>query len=184
MLLIVSHFGFPHNASRSRSQRNQVTIQCSQKDLILIDGDISGAAAGGIFRQLSTVLPDQLARTRIEGLHHIIGMGKVHHSLVDDRFLLLMPILHRPRPRQAQPPNILAIHLLQWAVSAGAVIATPTQPIGGIGISKDGVGDRNKVRLLCTHWADSRYDDPHEEPMESHGKELTKSHEWYTYTPF
>jgi len=39
------------------------------------------------------------------------------------------------------------------------VIATPPQPVAWIGISKDRVGDRNKVRLLCAHWADSRCDE-------------------------
>ena len=144
-LLIVGHFGFPNHVPRFRCQRHQVSIRCAQKDFILIDGDIPGDDVADVFRQLSTVLPDQFPCSGIEGLHHVAGMGKVHHSLVDDGFLLLRPILHRPRPGQAQLGNILAIHLLQRAVSAGAVIATPSQPISWIGILKDGVGDRNEV---------------------------------------
>ncbi len=53
--------------------------------------------------------------------------------------------MHGPDPLQAEPTDVVAVHLVQGTVAPGLVVPPPHQPIGGIGITEHRVRDRAEV---------------------------------------
>ena len=84
--------------------------------------------ASGIALKLSSILPQQVTRSRVKGLDHALGVGEVHDAAVDDGFLRHSPGLHGPRPGELQSVDVLGCHLIQGAVTGGTVVTAPPQP--------------------------------------------------------
>ncbi len=108
----------------------------------------SKAAAHGGRRRLGAVavLPDQLARLRVERLQRVPRVVEIDDAVVDDRRGLAgAPFAHRPRPDEPQVLHVAGRDLRQRAVVGCVVIAPQHQPVAGIGIAQHRVGHRHVI---------------------------------------
>src|SRR5207244_8358695 len=102
----VRHFGIPNELTCTRVYGNDVSVTGCGKDLVAEYGQVSlnasaGIAAGCRLTGCRTILPDQIARRRIQCLNDAVGIREVHDVDLDRRYcLILSDIIHLPGSAQ------------------------------------------------------------------------------------
>ena len=121
------------------------------EDVVAVDREAPGPAPqlgvlAQIGRQLSRVVPDEIARRGVERLQVIAaGVRDVHDSVVDERSELLRPLVHGPHPGQLQIANVAPVDLVERTVRLVVVGPMDHQPISGVGVPQHRVGNGDVV---------------------------------------
>lgn len=115
-------------------------IRAREDDLVGVERDRAArpieqvvVVAAFDFRKLAPVLPKQIAGAAVQGLNHVLRVSKKNDAVMHQRRLFLISRLHVPGPSQLQRADIAGADLIERAVTPGAVIAPPHQPVPGIG---------------------------------------------------
>ena len=96
------------------------------------------------------VLPDQVARPRVERLDDVRRVVEIHDAVVHERArFVALAFVHRPDPRQLQLLDVVACDLGQRAVAPALVVAPRHQPVARIRIAQHLVGHGNVVLHLA-----------------------------------
>ena len=101
------------------------------------------------------MLPDEIARPRVEGLQHVAAVREVHGAVVDDRRRLVpsgaphsfIAQTHASR-RSFTLSRVISV---ERAVAPRLIVAPRHQPVARIGIAQHRVGDRHVVLDLARH---------------------------------
>src|SRR6516225_2962837 len=75
------------------------------------------------------ILPQEVARRRVNRLDHVTGITQVHDAVVNKRRSLVGARLHVAGPDQLQILHITLIDLLEGTVAPGLVITAMNHPI-------------------------------------------------------
>ena len=96
------------------------------------------------------VLPDQVARLRVERLDDVHRVGEIDDAVVHDRRRLVrLPFVHAPDPRELQLLHVVARDLRQRTVAPALIVAPHHQPVARILAAQHLVGDRYEVLHLA-----------------------------------
>ena len=103
-----------------------------QENLVAHDADAANraaAAAWGLIRTRAG-LPNQIARLGIQGLDNVTWTHEIKDAVVHDRRRLVgARIVHRPLPDELEMLNVVAVDLIQRAVTPALVVAAEHQPV-------------------------------------------------------
>ena len=141
--------GVPAHLAGARVEADDVRIDGVQDDEVLVDrqaAQLRGRPQPLV--HVPAVLPEEVARRAVESMHHVAGVGDVHHAVVDDRRRLRHARLEPPRPRQPQLADVVAVDLVERAVAPAVQRAPPAQPVGRVGVLEDRVGDGRERLVL------------------------------------
>src|SRR4029079_3332731 len=96
----------------------------------------------GALREAVGVLPEQIARARVESLELVAERERENDTVVLERHGLVGPRRQRPRPRYAQLRRVARRDLRERAEAVRVVRAPPREPIGRRWIREQRLGDR------------------------------------------
>ena len=144
--LVVENPGLPHLAPGSRLKTNDVVVRRRVDDQIVVDGNV---AIGGIdLDELPDIggkrppmLPQQVARHRVDRLDDVVRVRHVHHAVVDQRRSLLAAVRQGAGPDHPQVRHIVPVDPIQRAVAPAVRCPPPREPVGGIRFVEHRVGD-------------------------------------------
>ena len=91
------------------------------------------------------MLPDEVARRRVDGLDDVAGVGHVEHAPVGEGRALLAARVQGAGPHEAQVGHVAAVDLVEGAVAPAVERAPPHQPVFRRRILQHGVGHRREV---------------------------------------
>ena len=142
-LAAIADHGVPDILAGARIERVDVRVAGGDINLVVVDREPALRAAGR--RRADAVLPDQLARARVQRLHDVAGIVDEHDAVMHHGRGLIGPFIHGPYPLELQILHVLRGDLIQRAVIVGVIVVADHQPVAGIGIAQHGVGDRREV---------------------------------------
>ena len=99
------------------------------------------------FERLS-VFPESVAGGRIHRVDDAQRVRDIHPPVVDERCRLTEPGPERDRPDELEPVHVVAVDLVERAVTPSVKRASPVQPVPRIGVEQHGVGDRCERSIL------------------------------------
>ena len=136
----------PARLARPRVQPDDVRIESVQDDQILVDGKAAHLRrASPPLVHLAAILPQEVARARVERLDHIARVRDIHDAVVHDRRRLRHPGFEAPGPNEPEFIHVAPVDLIERAVPPPIEGAPPAQPVGGVGILQHRVGDQGRV---------------------------------------
>ena len=150
VLGVVEDRGFPDHRPGLRIEGEQVEVDTGVDDQVAVDRDVPVVAAeqpahpAGRLRGLPLVLPDQVARCRIQRFDHVVRIRHVHHAVVDQGRRRLAAPAQGPRPYLLELGDVLRGDLVQRAVTPGVVGPPPRQPILRRRVGQHCIGDRHE----------------------------------------
>ena len=98
-----------------------------------------------VVRTRAAVLPEQVARDRVERLDDVARIRHVHDAVVNERRALLAPARQAPRPDHAQLAHVPAVDGVERAVAPAVERPAPHQPVGRVGVLEHRVRDGDEV---------------------------------------
>ncbi len=139
--LVIGDGGIPQHGPGFHIECHDVIIRSRHEQLLAIEAEIASDVQPHITRKQPRVLPEQIARSGVQGLHDITVTGDENHSIVLQRRRLVPTVWERPRPGHPQLIDVALRDLLQWAETVIIVRATPGQPLARRGLLQHLVGD-------------------------------------------
>ena len=137
-------------------EREDVAIGAGVDDRGAVDGEVAvrvhlrpAQVVGQVIRTLPAVLPEQVARRRVDGLHHVPGVRHIEHAVAHQRGSLLQALSQASGPDHPDAPHVVAIDLVQRAVAPAVEGATPHQPVVRIWVLKFGISHGCDGVLAC-----------------------------------
>ena len=117
------------------------------EDFVLIECEIAHRdRAPHTDRRAHLILPDQIARARIQRLHNIARIGEKHRALVNDRSRFIRArFIHRPDPLELQVLHIGCRDLRKRTVAPRLIITANHEPVGRIRMPQHLLGDRHVI---------------------------------------
>src|SRR5262249_1086851 len=104
---VAAPVGLPNQLASAGGQGHDNIILAHEIDLLAIERNAALSLSQAVVKRCSgrkrmPVLPQQLARHRIDRLDHVAGIPDVDHAVVDEGRRLVSPGLHGARPNQLQ----------------------------------------------------------------------------------
>ena len=142
----------PHLPAGAGVERHEMGVGRRHEHLVVVERDIPHRRGADERVRRNAMLPDQLARLRVERLDHVCRVRQEHGAAVHQRRRLVRAaVLHGPHPRQLQLFHRVARDRRERAVAPALIRAPRHQPVAGIGIAKHVGGDRHVVFHLAAH---------------------------------
>ena len=143
----VGHDGLPDECAVARIERDEPGVGGRDDHLVLIDREIAHRALPELRHRPDFVLPDQVARGRVQRLHDVAGVDEIQRAIVHKRLRLIRAdiFLHRPDPRELQILHIETRDLGERAVVPRLVIPPGHEPVAWRGVPEHVVGHRREV---------------------------------------
>ena len=154
---VVEDLGVPHHLARLGVEGDDVVVHAGMEDQLAVDRDVPvgvDQAADHVVAQVvrpgAAVLPDQVARRRVDGLDGVLRVRHEHHAVADQRRSLLAAAgRQRAAPDQPEARDVVAVDLIERAVAPAVERAAPHQPLVGARVQQLRVGDgADAVRVL------------------------------------
>ncbi len=96
------------------------------------------------------MLPDQVARARVERLHDAARVREIHRAFVHERGgLVRAAVAHRPDPLELQQLRVVGRDLGERAEARRGVVVAQHEPVVGCGIAQHRVRDRREALARC-----------------------------------
>ena len=149
--LIVEDLRLPGDLPRRGIKpKHEVVVACVDNEPV-VDRDVAVVAGIAthvlvdIVGEITSMLPLQVARSRIDCLDYIARLRHIQDAIIGERGALLAPRRETSRPDHSEPTHVLPVHLIQRAVPPAVERATPHQPVVGRGLLEHRVGDGDKL---------------------------------------
>ena len=75
----------PDDLAVARIERDEPRVGRRDEDLVLVDREVAHRALPDAASRPDFVLPDQVARARVERLHDVAGVDEIHDAVVHER---------------------------------------------------------------------------------------------------
>ena len=99
--------------------------------LVLVERNVALLHRPRVARQLPRILPEQVARQRVQRLHFVAVAFDEEHAIMFERRPLVLSVWQRPRPLHPQIVHVFLGDFLQRAEPMIVVRAPPKQPVPG-----------------------------------------------------
>src|SRR6516162_4910851 len=102
------------------------------------------------------VFPNKVAGASVERLHDVAGIVDEQDPVVDHRGDLVGSLVHGPHPLELKLLHVLGVDLVQRTIVIRMVIVPDHDPVTGIGIAEEGIGDISIVADFAPHGEPAR----------------------------
>ena len=152
-LRVVGFLGAPDFLAGAGVDGDDRGVIRGEEEAVAVERDVARGAAqrACIGREAVAVLPDEIARGRVDRLDFVVGVRQEHHALVHQRRCLVAALVHGHGPGEAQFAHVAAVHLRERAVALAVQGAAPAEP-GTVGrVLQHRLGDGAEWRSLAVH---------------------------------
>ena len=150
--LPVQDLRLPDHLAGLGVQGEGVVVVAVVQDQTVVDRDVAvvfrveahlGVEVAG---QLARVAPDEISGRRVHRLDHVVDRGDVEDAVVGQRCDLGCPDSDFPRPGEAESMDVLAVDLVEGAVTPTVQRAAEHQPLRRRRVLQHFVRDRHERR--------------------------------------
>ena len=137
----VGHRVIPHDIAGLHVERHHVRVRRRHVQPVPVEREAALDRRRAVTRQPSRVLPEQVARRRIDRLHLVAEAVHEHHAVVHERRRFIGAVRQRPAPGETQIGDVLPVDLRERAEAHVVGGAAPRQPVPVGGVREHAVGD-------------------------------------------
>ena len=137
-VLVSRDFHFPHDITGFRVERDEVSVEGSNINLVAVYRDTAidvAATRDGVGRKRATIAPENPSGLRVESGDVARRFGEVHHPVHDERRRLDLRMPHLMDPLEPDPIGVVARDLGERGVAPSRVVARVRQPVSWLTVS-------------------------------------------------